>query len=165
MDQIYQISLILVVVILFTLWLVQQSSKKCPYVFKVPSSDMATKYFPTQRFYSGVSRNGTGGRSDGDIDPINDRVNEQYRPNPNYERKEGMGDITSGMWMSKSSHAGKSNDGRVIVDDHMATDLVTPEFCNQIADKCGDLARVATTKSKMEDFRFDGAPGTYLGNN
>ena len=156
MDQIYQISLALIIAILITLWLIQQTSKNCSYVFKVPSPDIVTRYLPTQESYSGVSRNGTGGIYGGDVDPINDRINEQYRGNPNYELKEGMGDITRGLWMSRSSHANKSNDGRVIIDDHMATDLVTPEFCNQIADKCNSLTRIATTKSRMEDYQFEG---------
>jgi len=154
---VYQISIALIIVILITLWLVQQASKKCSYVFKVPSPDVITRYLPAQMAYSGKSRNGTGDKSAGnDTDPINDKVNEQYLPNPNYELKEGMGDITKGLWMSRSSHAGKSNDGRIIIDNHVATDLVTPEFCNQIADKCNSLARIATTKSRMEDFVFEG---------
>jgi hypothetical protein len=146
------ISLAILILIIITLGFVQQTSKSCSYVFKSPDPKILTKYFPT---FSGVSRNGTGLGGSSDVEPVNDKVNEQYRPNPNYERKEGMGDVTRGLWMSRSSQPGKSNDGRVIVDNHIATDMITPEFCNQVAEKCNTLAQMATTKSRMEDFAFE----------
>lgn len=137
---------IIVILFLLTIYYMQETSKTCDYVLKIPNRNIIRQWLPTAE-----------SMKDGDQDPLNDRVNDHYMKNPYaYLKKEGLSDITSGLWSATTSHPSKSNDGRTVDEPHMLTDMTTPESRNQIAAKTHELAQISAHSSRMESFQMEG---------
>ena len=84
-------------------------------------------------------------------DPINDRVNVNYMGNPylSFPKKEGMGDISKSLWGSISSHPVKTNDGSVVAEEHMISEMATPNFLSKLPSKLNEKMQASMYKSKV----------------
>ncbi len=143
---------VLVVLFLLVLYYTQESSKSCDYVLKMPNPNLIRRWLPK----------GTEEINGGDLDPLNDRITEHYMGNPyGHLKKEGMGDVTTGLWGATTSHPGKSNDGRTVQEGHVLTDMISPEFRNTIASKTHELAQVAANSSRLESFQMEGSSPSH----
>lgn len=145
--------IIIIVLFLVMMWYVQKTSKNCNYVFKVPESNVVKNWINPQPV---LTKSENMANKNSDLDPLNDRINTHYMGNPYFIKKENMGDITKGYWLSNGSEAKKNNSGRVTTDNHMASDLITPDFRNEIASKTRGLVYDMANKSRMENMEVDG---------
>ena len=141
----------LLVLIVFILWYIKKTNENCPRVLKMPAREL---FMPVGSKL--VQKSVQQKKGDADAEPLNDRVTENYRGNPYFIRKAGMGDVTKGLWSSDGSQVKKSNDGRLNEEYHAASDTITPEYRNSIASAMYDMHKEGSMKSKIKNLSFEG---------
>lgn len=146
-DQLYAVSILIVVIMIYAAYCIQESSKKCNYVFRYPDTSLVTNWVP------GLS-DMTNQNTSENLDPINDRVNNRAMGASFYQKKEGMGDITGGLWQSIGSEPMVSNDG-MLTYNAGAYEQMTPEYLNQDAASINELMVAGGFKSRVGSTEYE----------
>ena len=146
-ENLFTVSILIVVIMLYAAYCIQESSKKCDYVFRYPDTSLITDWIP------GLSE--LAENKNENMDPINDRINNRTITIPFSKSLEGMGDITGGLWQSVKSEAMVSNDG-MLTYDAGAYEQMTPEYLNQDAAARNELIVAGGLKSRVGSTMYEG---------
>lgn len=154
-DKLYTVSALIVVIIIYAAYCIQESSKKCNYVFRYPDTSLVTNWLPGYPggagFYNRKKPENFYYKKDKseNLDPVNDRVNTHGMSISFAQARENMGDITGGLWQSVKSEPMVSNDG-MLTYDAGAYEQMTPEYLNQEASSMNELMVTGGMKSRLE---------------
>ena len=143
-DKTYRVTFIIVALLVYSMYRIQETNKRCKKVFVYPKSSLVTNWLPGFN-----SENKTE-----NMDPLNDLVNKQYLSSPLYEEQDGVNGITKGLWSSTRSQAEVSNNGQL--NESFIFDQITPEYLNQNASKGNELMTAGGSKSRVLDFHGEG---------
>lgn len=145
---------VIIILCLLAIFGVQKTSAKCGFVFANPSPMILRQHMPGYKKPYIIKKE----ESD-NTENMNDRINERFMHSP-YDKRgngpgNGMSDVTSTMWLSTGSQAGKTNDGRVINDGSSTQDTISPEYVSKKMDKLTDLMGSNMTRSRVSDYQHE----------
>ena len=132
-DKIYRVTFIIVALLVYSIYRIQETNEKCKKVFVYPKSSLLTNWLPGFNSED-KTENKTEDKTENiteNMDPLNDLINKQYLSAPLYKEKNGINNITKGLWSSTRSQAEVSNNGQL--NESIIFDQITPEYLNQNA--------------------------------